>query len=131
MKLIHKLAFKRISTLLIYVIIILGSSVPGKKIPEFFQLTPDKLIHCLEYLVLGSFVGRWFVAEYPQFNTKKFAIGTLMICGLCGMTDEFYQNLTPNRTPDFYDWCLDFTGATLSLFLIRFWKTQPQKQTTI
>jgi len=36
---------------------------------------------------------------------------------VCGMMDEFYQNLTPNRTPDFYVWCLDFVGITLSVLV--------------
>jgi VanZ family protein len=127
MKFIHSLTFKRISAFGIYVIIILGSSVPGKKIPEFFQLTPDKLIHGLEYLTLGVFVGRWLAAEFPHRSKKFLITAVLMICGVCGMMDEIYQHLTPNRTPDFYDWCLDFTGAMLSLSFLRYWKTQTDK----
>src|SRR5438132_2793607 len=122
MKLIHSLTFKRISAVGIYTIIILGSSVPGEKIPEFFQLTPDKLIHCLEYFVLGLFVGRWMSAEFHHAGKKILVISILATCGLCGMIDELYQHLTPNRTPDFYDWCLDFTGAILSLLFLKFWK---------
>lgn len=121
MQFIHTLGFKRASAVGIYVIIILGSSVPGKEIPKFFQLTPDKLIHGLEYFTLGAFVGRWAAAEFA-FGIMRKAGLILFICGLCGMLDEFYQHLTPNRSPDFYDWCLDFTGALLSTVLLKFWE---------
>lgn len=121
MQFIHTLGFKRASAVGIYVIIILGSSVPGKEIPKFFQLTPDKLIHGLEYFTLGAFVGRWAAAEFA-FGIMRKATLIILICGLCGMLDEFYQHLTPNRSPDFYDWCLDFTGALLSTLLLKFWE---------
>jgi len=105
--------FKRTTAIGWFVLIILGSSIPGKKIPAIFQLTPDKLIHCVEYFVLGFLLSRWFATEV-KFPWKKVVLLVLFVGALCGMTDELYQNLTPNRTPDFYDWCLDFTGVVLS-----------------
>lgn len=110
----NSVLFKRISAIGWYVIIILGSSVPGKKIPSIFKLTPDKLIHCVEYFVLGFLLSRWLEFEL-KLSWKKTAGIVLLVGATCGIIDELYQNLTPNRTPDFYDWCLDFTGLALSV----------------
>jgi len=103
-------------------LILLGSSIPGQKIPQIFQLTPDKLIHCAEYFMLGFLVSRWINSDFRKFSWNKMAVLILLICAACGMLDELYQHLTPNRTPDFYDWCLDFVGATLSIPFFKFWK---------
>ncbi len=120
MNFLGSLPYKRAAAIGWYMLIIAGSSIPGKKIPEFFTLTPDKLIHCVEYLGLGFLLIRWFAAEFVFQNTKKLALLTLLVGAICGMSDEFYQNLTPNRTPDFYDWCLDFIGVIISIALFNF-----------
>jgi len=116
------LIFKRITAIVFFILIILGSSIPGGKIPYVFQLTPDKLIHCVEYMIMGFLIVRWVAAEFSSSSWAKVILLTLVIGALCGMTDELYQHLTPNRTPDFYDWCLDFTGVGLSIPAFSFWR---------
>jgi VanZ family protein len=111
---LNSVVVKRAMAIGWYILIILGSSVPGKKIPEIFTLTPDKLIHCVEYFILGFLLSRWFLAEWNTRTVTQIALTVILIGSLCGMIDELYQNLTPNRTPDFYDWCLDFTGVVIS-----------------
>lgn len=121
MKFIKTLAFKRSSVVVFYALILVGSSVPGKKIPEIFRLTSDKLIHGAEYTIMGFFLVRWLSAELdPLWNRAVFF--TLLIGATCAMLDELYQNLTPNRSPDFYDWCLDVVGISLSIPLYTFWR---------
>ena len=118
----RSLSFKRVAAIGIYVIILLGSSVPGKQIPKFFQLTPDKLIHCLEYFVLGFMLARWANAEFETSGKRTIHAIILMIGATGGMIDELYQNLIPNRSPDFYDWCLDTIGVILSIPAYTFWR---------
>ncbi|MBI1768207.1 MAG: VanZ family protein [Bacteroidetes bacterium] len=115
MSFLKSIAFKRTTAIGWYTLIILGSSIPGKKIPEIFTLTPDKLIHCVEYLVLGFLLMRWLTSDFTSFTGKKSAVIVLLVGALCAMADELYQNLTPNRTPDFYDWCLDVVGLMISI----------------
>jgi VanZ family protein len=117
MNFLNSLNFKRSTAIGWYLLIIAGSSIPGKKIPHFFTLTPDKLIHCLEYFGLGFLLVRWFTTQFTSFSLRKVAMLALLVGAICGMMDEFYQNLTPNRTPDFYDWCLDVVGIILSIVL--------------
>lgn len=96
-------------------LIIIGSSIPGNKIPEAFALTPDKLIHCAEYFVLGLLIHQWLIRDF-QFNKKGnlFLIALVMGCTF-GAIDENYQRLTPGRTPDFWDWVLDTVGVLVAL----------------
>lgn len=119
---IHSLGFKRSCAAGCYVIILLGSSVPGTKIPDFFQLTPDKLIHCLEYLTLGFFIHRWLAHDFRTVpDYARFIVGFLLATG-AGAIDELYQGLIPNRTTDIYDLLLDMVGAILSIPAFNIWK---------
>lgn len=97
-------------------LILAGSSVPGHKIPEAFQLTPDKLIHCAEYFFLGSAIFYWLSQEFSIQGNYKLILMTLLIGSAFGMLDENYQRLTPGRTPDVWDWVLDTIGVLLAAF---------------
>ena len=44
-----KLQFK-----LFLLLIIIGSSIPGKSVPEIVSLSWDKLLHIIEYSILGA-----------------------------------------------------------------------------
>jgi VanZ family protein len=107
----------RVIAVLIVLTIIGGSSVPGKNIPEVFYLTPDKLIHCLEYAVLGFFLFRWLRLEYTSNTTSKTSFITLFLGTLMGVMDENYQRLTPGRSPDIRDWMVDSLGVCLSILV--------------
>jgi VanZ family protein len=114
------LVWGRVFALFVMVIILAGSSVPGKNIPEVFSLTPDKLIHCLEYAVLGFFLFRWLRLEYPVYALSTISLITFVAGSLMGIMDENYQRLTPGRSPDFWDWVLDSVGVLLSVLLMNY-----------
>ena len=96
-------------------LIIIGSSIPGNKIPEAFALTPEKLIHCIEYFILGLLILHWISREF-QFNKKgNLFLLVLLIGSTFGAIDENYQRLTPGRTPDVWDWVLDTVGVLLAI----------------
>jgi VanZ family protein len=116
----EKLIWRRIQAISVIVIILAGSSVPGKNIPEVFSLTPDKLIHCLEYAVLGFFLFRWLQIEFPAYSLNKISLMTMFSGSLMGIIDENYQRLTPGRTSGFWDWALDTIGVVLSVMLLNF-----------
>jgi VanZ family protein len=116
----NNLAWSRVYALAVVIIILAGSSVPGKKIPEVFTLTPDKLIHCLEYAVLGFFLFRWLRLEYIRHTLFKISLLTLLLGSLMGVLDENYQRLTPGRSPDFWDWVLDSVGVLIAVILMNY-----------
>lgn len=101
-------------------LIIAGSSIPGQNLPIVFKLTPDKLIHTVEYFILGYLIVRWIFVEFPEkSNILKFSL-TLLLGGLFGIMDELYQSLIPGRFTDPFDWIMDFTGVCLSILIYRF-----------
>lgn len=116
----NNLAFSRACALGVVVIIFAGSSVPGKNIPEAFSLTPDKLIHCAEYAVLGFFLFRWLRLEFASRTLYKISLITFLLGSFIGVLDENYQRLTPGRSPDFWDWVLDSTGVLLVLMVMNY-----------
>jgi len=120
---ISSVSFRRFAAVVIYIGILVGSSIPGHKIPTVFQLTPDKLIHCLEYFIFGFLVIRWVVVE---FKTSFFfqVVITLALGAVAAMADELYQHLTPGRTPDVWDWCLDVVGIALSILIFRLFQNK-------
>jgi VanZ family protein len=110
----------RALAVLIVLTIIGGSSVPSKNIPEVFSFTPDKLIHCLEYAVLGFFLFRWLRLEYVSNTLSSISLVTFALGSLIGAIDENYQRLIPGRNPDFWDWVLDSMGVLLSVLLLNY-----------
>lgn len=104
----------RIFALLFILVILGGSSVQGKNIPEAFSLTPDKLIHCLEYAMLGFLLFRWLRLEHPLQTINTISVITFLSGSLMGVIDENYQRLIPGRFPDFWDWVLDSMGVFLA-----------------
>jgi len=110
----NKITIARIGLTIFCILIIAGSSVPGNKIPEAFALTPDKLIHCLEYFILGSLIQYWLQYELPFGKKYNLLLIAVILGSLFGVIDENYQRLTPGRTPDIWDWVLDTVGVLLS-----------------
>jgi VanZ family protein len=114
------LTFARSAVLIFFLLILAGSSVPGKNIPKIFEFTPDKLIHCAEYFVLGCLLFRWHRMEFAfvKFNTTLFV--TIGLGAMAGAIDENYQRLIPGRIPDIWDWMLDTIGVILSAAFMHF-----------
>ncbi len=114
------LSWARISVVLVIAIIFAGSSVPSKNIPAIFSLTPDKLIHCAEYFVLGFFLFHWLPLEFSSFSLNRINTITFLTGSIIGILDENYQRLTPGRTPNFWDWVLDSVGVTLLILVMNY-----------
>lgn len=126
----NNLAWGRACALFVVMIIFTGSSVPGKNIPGVFSLTPDKLIHCAEYAVLGFFLFRWLQLEYAKKTLLKLSVMTLFLGSLIGILDENYQRLTPGRSPDFWDWVLDTVGVLLAVTLMNYLSKRKSQNAT-
>lgn len=114
------LTWARVSVLIVVFLIFAGSSIPSKSIPGIFQLTPDKLIHCFEYAVLGFFLLHWLRLEYTSYSLMRINAITFFLGSLIGIMDENYQRLTPGRTPNFWDWILDSVGVFLIIVLMSY-----------
>jgi len=96
----------------LYVAVILAlSSIPhpppGPEIPH-----SDKLIHLVEYGVLGLLIARagstWAAASHRRRLLNVALLGVLV-----AVVDEIYQFTTPGRTPSVADALADAVGVTL------------------
>lgn len=114
------LPWARIGVVFVVTIIFAGSSIPSKNIPGIFSLTPDKLIHCAEYAVLGFFLFHWLRLEFTSLTPVKINIITFFIGSIIGIADENYQRLTPGRTPNVWDWVLDSAGVLLIIVFMHY-----------
>jgi VanZ family protein len=91
-------------------LIFFASSVPGDEITIHVW---DKLLHLTVYAVLGFL----FLVPVTDGRWSKVTGWTVAIAvalsTLYGMTDEYHQNFTPDRTPDVRDLLADALGATI------------------
>ena len=90
--------------------IILGSSIPSASIPNSIIFSSDKLLHIIEYFILGFFLFNSLIkkTEYPGFLC--LLLGTIF-----ALVDEIYQSTTLGRFSSSFDVIADFIGLTLSI----------------
>jgi VanZ family protein len=96
------------------VIIFIFSSLPGNDIPTLNIQFGDKIIHTLEYIILGILLYNAF--RYPVPFSKPVIL--TLVCGiLYALSDEIHQFFVPGRFCDLYDFLADATGIIISAFL--------------
>ncbi|HSC57661.1 MAG TPA: VanZ family protein [Nitrospira sp.] len=84
---------------------------PDEKLPKFlFDTLGDKLLHTLEYAVLGCLCYRAFRRAGGPFNAAIFAI---VAASLYGASDEVHQAFVPLRTATWSDWVADTAGGVI------------------
>jgi len=103
-----KKVFQNWGPVLIYFILIfIGSSIPVQVKPGV-----DKVLHILEYGLMGFFAARGVLLTWDLPRVWGCVLGTLM-AGMLGVLDEIHQYYVPGRTSSAYDAMADFTGAFL------------------
>jgi len=106
------------------IIVYLSSlSYPSHSLPSFLLKLPlptfllnisDKLIHGVEYGILGILLYRAFHQSHRTITSISLAV----ICALAfGISDEFHQWFVPHRQADIWDVFADTIGATLFVFV--------------
>jgi len=93
------------------IIVYLSSlSHPSQHLPSFLFGMSDKLLHALEYGILG-------ILLYRAFHQTTSEIGSIILSIICvvvfGISDEIHQWFVPNRQADTWDLLADTLGATL------------------
>ncbi len=92
------------------VLIFIGSSIPGREMPEG---TPsDKLLHTIEYLILGALV-MYAIVSTTRWSLWLALVPAILFGGIYGITDELHQMVTPRRDPSVLDVVADFGGSAI------------------
>lgn len=96
--------------LLWYALVLAASSVSGRRLDDVGIDVPDKLVHFVEYGVLGFLVvrQRFLVPTRPA---ARAVLGAAAVVAVFGAIDEIYQGFVPFRTPSIADWIADVLGA--------------------
>jgi len=97
--------------IIFFLTIILGSSIPGKSVPNLYIFSLDKSLHVIEYFILGFLL-------FKSLINKTLFPG--LLCLLLGtsfaIVDEIYQSTVFGRFPSSFDVIADSMGLTLSIF---------------
>ncbi len=79
----------------------------------------DKLLHLVEYALLGYLIARAAKNSSSLKLRAHFRIGAVCIAILYGLSDEFHQYFVPGREVEVLDVLADGVGAFLGQLLLR------------
>ena len=96
--------------ILFFLTIILGSSIPGKNIPSSYIFSEDKLLHIIEYFLLGFLLFNSLISKTQFPGLLCLVIGVVF-----AVIDEIYQYTVFGRFSSSFDVIADFIGLTLSI----------------
>ena len=111
--------YSKIQFFLYLLLILIGSSIPVKSVPTLFALTWDKLLHVIEYFLLGVFGYRAYENRHKHITIIIATFGILFGC-----IDEMWQSFIPGRYPSYYDIIADGIGVILGVITIHIIKNQ-------
>ncbi|HEX5647286.1 MAG TPA: VanZ family protein [Nitrospira sp.] len=84
---------------------------PEEQLPSFVVLLSDKVLHVIEYAVLGALFHRGFHWG-ADVSWRPWAVPLAVVCAsLYGGSDEFHQSFVPFRESSWLDWVADTVGA--------------------
>lgn len=110
-------------SLLVYLIVIFVLSSLNFKTTNHVLIYKDKIIHFIEYFILGILFIRYFIFS-KNIKFKRSMIFTLLFGSLYAVSDEIHQGFVGFfstgifggvRDPDIYDVFADITGLFLSI----------------
>ena len=78
----------------------------------FTHVVWDKLLHLVEYALLGFLAARALIEIKFGPRLTIWAV-SVAFCYLYGLSDEFHQSFTPGRESALSDACADFLGGGL------------------
>ena len=90
------------------------SSFPVVFPPAFGFRFSDKILHTIEYGILGFLLARAFLKGSPPFFRNSFQFWAAAIAVVYGFTDELHQFYVPMRECSSFDLLFDGLGAILA-----------------
>jgi VanZ family protein len=87
---------------------------PDEDLPKvLFDTLGDKVLHVIEYAVLGCLCYRAFRITRRRFTAGNAVICAIIAASLYGGTDEVHQAFVSFRTADWTDWMADTAGGAI------------------
>jgi VanZ family protein len=79
----------------------------------------DKLVHLVEYAVLGLLAGRAIRGSFSGLSPVVIVFATIGLGGMIGLADEIYQGFVPGRQRDPLDWIADVTAIAVAALVVQ------------
>lgn len=92
-----------------YMGLIFFLSSESNPVPEVTALVWDKVLHGVEYSILGVLLSRALTGE-GLASTSSFVLA-LIAASAYGASDEWHQAFVPLRSADLSDWTADTVGS--------------------
>lgn len=93
---------------------------PDEQLPKIlFEKLGDKLLHMIEYAVLGILLYRAFRRAAGPFAAEYAVVLAVVAASVYGATDEMHQAFVPFRTSTWSDWIADTAGAVIGVIASR------------
>jgi VanZ family protein len=92
------------------------SSLPNPPQPFTFS-SADKVLHIVEYAILGILIINLLKHYFPDQGNKQLISLAVVLSTLYGISDEFHQYFVPFRDANLFDVLADGIGSCLGVFL--------------
>jgi len=102
-----------------YMFYLSSQSHPDEDLPTLFKLFSDKMLHVMEYSVLGGLCYRAFRWGANDVWRQRAVPLAILVASLYGVSDEIHQAFVPFRESSVYDWLADIVGATIGAMAMR------------
>ena len=98
------------------------SSAP-RVVPSWLGVVPgiDKVIHLVEFAVLGVLVARALGKAWPETRGLRLFLITATFVACYGVSDEVHQAWVPGRSSSVYDALADTMGGCLGALAEGLW----------
>jgi VanZ family protein len=127
-----KLAVNRRKRILFYLLPAVGyaavifslssSSLDIEELRPVFEY--DKLLHLVEYYILGYLLMRVFTTSPVSFLAENAVFATILVGTLYGASDEIHQYFVPGRDCSLLDFLFDAAGVVLAAVTFSFVRRQ-------
>ena len=102
-----------------------SQSHPEKQLPSFlFEDVSDKVLHAVEYAVLGGLCYRAFRWATGSVVSRQAVVLAIITASVYGITDEAHQFFVPFRESSWQDWLADTIGAAIGALSWRFIRSE-------
>lgn len=81
----------------------------------FVTLFSDKVLHAVEYAILGALCYRAFRGSGYHSWRQHAILAAILLASLYGMSDEVHQAFVPFRNSSWLDWLADTVGASFGV----------------
>ena len=102
------------------------SSVPNLRAP-MEESNFDKVIHCLEYMILGILVCR-VIQSTGLLESRMTFVVVILFCAFYGFSDEFHQLFVMGRDSDWKDLLADSLGGAIGAWIYLIYRKFLQRQ---